>query len=108
MPDYQLVRIKKVASMLDMSVDGVRVRLTQRRNGKGSGDFPMPISGRKERLTWLRSEIESYIHRRNNQANHQTLQPQTQQLSPESLLLANKFGLDDSSHNKSRTKKGEK
>jgi len=91
MSDYQLVRIKKVASLLDESVSNVRVRLTKRR--KGEGDFPMPISGHRERLAWLLSEIESYIRRRNATANRAPLQ--STQLSPETLLLANRLGLDD-------------
>ena len=93
MSNFQLVRIKKVASMLDESVSNVRVRLTKRRKGETS-DFPMPITGHKERLAWLRSEVESYIRRRNEVANRQFPPSGTQQVSPETLMLAHKLGLE--------------
>ena len=103
MSDFQLVRIKKVASMMDESISNVRARLTKRR--KGEGDFPMPISGHKERLAWLRSEVESYIFRRNTAANGAPLQ-NAQQLSPESMMLADRLGLDNPMQQDNSRKKG--
>ena len=103
--DFTLVRIKKTAEMVDKSVSYVREKVSKRR--KGIGDFPMPISGHKERLVWLRSEIEDWIRRRNESANH--LSPSssgTQQLSPETMMLADRLGLENNITQGKRNKKG--
>ena len=103
--DFQLVRIKKIAEMTDQSVSSVRDKVAKRR--KGIGDFPMPISGHKERLVWLRSEIENWIRRRNESANH-LFPPSsgTQQLSPETMMLADRLGLENNITQGKRKKKG--
>jgi len=94
-PDIEIMNLAEVALMLRLSTSTIRLRLTARRNGKG--DFPAPISGYKERLAWLRSEIESYIQRRNHQANHCTPAPPqgTHTLSAETLQAAANLGLSD-------------
>jgi len=105
--DIQLIRIKETALMVDKSVSGVRDKVTKRR--KGIGDFPLPISGHKERLVWLRSEIEDWIRLRNEKANHLSpLSSSTQQLSPETMMLADRLGLDNSMTQDNNRKKKER
>ena len=90
--DIELVDIVEVAKMTGESVSNVRLKLTKRR--RGENDYVMPISGHREKLRWLRSEIEDYILRKNSQANRSPPQG-TQQLSGEVLIKAAKLGLTD-------------
>ena len=101
-----IILLPELARRMRLSESGVRHRLTLRRKGKN--DFPMPISGHKERLAWLECEVEEYIQRRNRQANHCVPAPQVAQaLSPETLRDAAKLGLlDDDSTNTRRSKRG--
>ena len=101
-----IVFLPELAQRMRLSESTVRLRLTKRR--KGENDFPMPISGHKERLAWLESEIESYLQRRNRQANHCILTPQVAPaLPPETLRVAAELGLlDDDSTKVRRNKRG--
>ena len=88
----EIMNLVEVAQVMRLSPSSIRHRLTERR--KGRGDFPMPISGHRERLAWLRSEIESHIQRRNHLANHCTpVSRGTHPLSAETLQAAAELGL---------------
>jgi len=79
--------------MLRRSPSWIRLRLTERRQGKNE-DIPIvaPITTRpKQRLFWVKDECIRYIERLNSAANG--TQP-TQQLSPEVLMSAAKLGLE--------------
>ena len=107
--NIDLVNITEFASMLRCSKSLVRLRLTERRQGIGDilNAIPAPLATRpKQRLYWLRSECVRYIERLNATANH--LPPQQHQLSPESMMLANRFGLDDTQPQRGRQKHGGK
>jgi len=104
-PSTEIMNLPEVAHMMRLSTSTIRLRLTERRKGKC--DFPAPISGYRERLAWLRSEIESYIQRRNHQANYCTPAPQgTHNLSAETLRVAAELGLLDDNINVRRGKSG--
>ena len=74
MSQMELLDIQQTADLLKLSVATVRLRLYERR--RGVGDFPQPISGFKRKCFWLRSEIERYVERLNEQANPFPLQEQ--------------------------------
>jgi len=67
MSQFELLDIHQTADLLKLSVATVRLRLYERR--RGIGDFPQPIGDFKRKCFWLRSEIERYVERRNEQAN---------------------------------------
>lgn len=96
--DIELVDLTEFAEMKRCSKSLIRLRLSEELRGVGDPIVPMPkpISTRpKQRLYWLREECVRYIERLNAVANHQPPQQCAQQLSPETMMLADRLGLDD-------------
>ena len=63
----ELLNLNETAAFLRMSVPSVRLKLYQRR--KGIGDFPETINGFNHRCFWLKSELENYVLRLNEEQN---------------------------------------
>ena len=95
---FDLIDITEFASLRRCSKSQIRLLLTERRRGIGDPEtqIPAPITTRpKQRLYWLREECLRYIERLNAIANHQPPLQNAQQLSPETMMLADKHGLDN-------------
>ena len=99
MANIELLDVKEVAALLRLSKPSIYLKIQQRR--RGCGDFPLPIGDHKQRLLWLKSDIDQWILQRaarNNppapqDASVPEMQPaeSRRQISPETLAILEKF-----------------
>jgi predicted DNA-binding transcriptional regulator AlpA len=96
MSSIELLDITEIAALLRTTVPTIRLRLTNSR--KGQSDFPKPISGRKQRCLWLKSDVERYLYQCSERNNPRPLKSQRQsrqvQHSDSTLAVLKQFGLD--------------